>query len=288
MINPGDEHSFLRRHASTLALVVVIILSALLYVADSPNNPPGFYIDESSISYNALLIARTGHDEYGKPWPLYFRAFGDYKNPTYIYLLSLIVLQGAYFQWHFHKTAAERWYVFDARFERKVLAAALALGKRPIYVVDRPGTPGYIQVYWYVVLRGLDTSQFVHLPTGKSPPPVALVISTEDDCENCRLIAKSINYIVYAILPFESSVEVAELPSGAFRTHIAARDLPPTLKVGSKATLNVLVKNLGAATWPAVGESECPPRRRPAQPLVEVRRNTAHRSGRREPLSLRP
>jgi 4-amino-4-deoxy-L-arabinose transferase-like glycosyltransferase len=599
MINPGDEHSFLRRHASTLALVVVIILSALLYVADSPNNPPGFYIDESSISYNALLIARTGHDEYGKPWPLYFRAFGDYKNPIYIYLLaaifratgpsivvarllsatlgllgaflfgllgwrmtrrigvalivtisalltpwlyessrlvfevsiypfltvlfllalwrasskqtwrltdmlalaatlalltysysigrllgpllalglsffitrrrwpsvmktwllygltliplliyqvrhsgalndrfklltyitpqsrlaeiarqftlhylaninpwrwlvtgensirdhltgqgsllvatvlvgaaglvlvwrnhrrepwwqfilyglvvsvipaslvrgefpqlrliafpiffqvltvpaltwlsqnaersrtrsnaesinrsvseqlgvpsagspaaqrrwggkwatrlrrhqfvsraalattvSLIVLQGAYFQWLFHKTAAERWYVFDARFERKVLATALALGKRPIYVVDRPGTPGYIQVYWYVVLRGLDTSQFVHLPTGKSPPPGALVISTEDDCENCRLVAKSINYIVYAILPFESSVEVAELPSGAFRTHIAAKDLPPTLKVGSKATLNVLVKNLGSATWPAVGEPD--------------------------------
>src|SRR5688500_7980834 len=51
-------------------------------------NPPGYYIDEASISYNAHLISHSGHDETGTSWPLYFRAFGDYKNPVYIYLLA--------------------------------------------------------------------------------------------------------------------------------------------------------------------------------------------------------
>ena len=47
-----------------------------------------FFIDEASIAYNAFMIARTGADEYGARWPLYFRAFGEYKNPVYIYLLA--------------------------------------------------------------------------------------------------------------------------------------------------------------------------------------------------------
>lgn len=88
MMNLSDEPGFWRRHGWTLILVIVIILAALLYVADLPHNPPGFYIDESSISYNAHLIAQTGRDEHGQAWPLYFRAFGDYKNPVYIYLLA--------------------------------------------------------------------------------------------------------------------------------------------------------------------------------------------------------
>src|SRR5207248_461145 len=53
-------------------------------------NPPGFFIDESSVAFNAYQIARTGHDEFGVAWPLFFRAFGEYKNPVYIYLLAAV------------------------------------------------------------------------------------------------------------------------------------------------------------------------------------------------------
>ena len=66
------------------------VVAFALYAADVPHNPPGFYIDESSIAYNAHAVARTGRDEYGESWPLYFRAFGDYKNPTYVYLLAAV------------------------------------------------------------------------------------------------------------------------------------------------------------------------------------------------------
>src|SRR5688572_25396976 len=58
------------------------------YYVKVAQNPPGYYIDEASISYNAHLISQTGRDETGTSWPLYFRAFGDYKNPVYIYLLA--------------------------------------------------------------------------------------------------------------------------------------------------------------------------------------------------------
>lgn len=61
-----------------------------LYAWGAPSNPPGFFIDESSTAYNAHTISQTGEDEHGAEWPLYFRAFGDYKNPTYVYLLAAV------------------------------------------------------------------------------------------------------------------------------------------------------------------------------------------------------
>src|SRR5215208_4620292 len=73
-----------------LPAAAVCVLAFALYAADVPSNPPGFYIDESSIAYNALTVAQSGKDEHGEAWPLYFRAFGDYKNPTYVYLLAAV------------------------------------------------------------------------------------------------------------------------------------------------------------------------------------------------------
>jgi 4-amino-4-deoxy-L-arabinose transferase-like glycosyltransferase len=61
-----------------------------LYLSGVPENPPGFFVDESSIAYNAHTIARDGTDEHGERWPLFFRAFGEYKSPTYIYLLAAL------------------------------------------------------------------------------------------------------------------------------------------------------------------------------------------------------
>ncbi|HWW09807.1 MAG TPA: hypothetical protein VNY76_06120 [Candidatus Acidoferrales bacterium] len=49
--------------------------------------PPGMYVDEASIGYNAWAIAHYGVDEHGFHLPLYFQAFGEYKNPLYIYTL---------------------------------------------------------------------------------------------------------------------------------------------------------------------------------------------------------
>jgi 4-amino-4-deoxy-L-arabinose transferase-like glycosyltransferase len=90
MADPETRQSFLRRRVGLLSLASVLLLGAVLYSANLRNNPPGFYIDESSISYNAQTIAQTGKDEHGVTLPLFFRAFGEYKNPIYIYLLAAV------------------------------------------------------------------------------------------------------------------------------------------------------------------------------------------------------
>lgn len=79
---------FLRHRLKLIALIAVLAVAGFLYTHALTTNPAGFYIDESSIAYNAHLISQTGRDEHGAAWPLYFRAFGDYKNPVYIYLLA--------------------------------------------------------------------------------------------------------------------------------------------------------------------------------------------------------
>lgn len=52
--------------------------------------PKGLYVDESSIGLNAASVSETGYDEHGKYLPTYFEAFGEYKNPLYIYSTALI------------------------------------------------------------------------------------------------------------------------------------------------------------------------------------------------------
>src|ERR1700738_1491094 len=84
------SRDFLRCHRATFVLFLLLAGGAILYAQGAATNPPGFFIDESSVAYNANLIAQTGHDEHGKAWPLYFRAFTDYKNPTHIYLLAAL------------------------------------------------------------------------------------------------------------------------------------------------------------------------------------------------------
>lgn len=80
------------KRARPNGLVILLLGAALLtvatYFAEVPKNPPGFFVDESSIAYNAHLISLSGADEHDQKWPLFFRAFGEYKSPTYIYLLA--------------------------------------------------------------------------------------------------------------------------------------------------------------------------------------------------------
>jgi 4-amino-4-deoxy-L-arabinose transferase-like glycosyltransferase len=70
--------------------IAVLGLAAAIFFRGQGHNPPGFFVDESSIAFNALTIARDGVDEFGTPYPLFFKAFGEYKNPVYIYLLAAV------------------------------------------------------------------------------------------------------------------------------------------------------------------------------------------------------
>ena len=71
----------------TAAFVLVAAAVIARNLSALSTSPPGLYLDEASIGYNAWTIAHFSVDEHGNAWPLYFQAFGEYKNPVYVYAL---------------------------------------------------------------------------------------------------------------------------------------------------------------------------------------------------------
>src|SRR6266849_6719298 len=76
-----------------VAIVLGFVLLFVVYIDGLSTNPPGFYVDESAIAYNAYCIARTGANEFGTRFPLFFPVYTSgwtqYANPTQIYLLAI-------------------------------------------------------------------------------------------------------------------------------------------------------------------------------------------------------
>ena len=65
--------------------LTILFLAAFLRLYKISEVPPGVNRDEASIGYTAYSLMQTGKDEYGKPFPLSFQSFGDWKLPLYIY-----------------------------------------------------------------------------------------------------------------------------------------------------------------------------------------------------------
>lgn len=79
---------FFQKKILTLCIVLLILLSGFLRFFQLTEIPPGLYIDEVSIGQNAYLILTSGKDEHGQKYPLWFKAFGEYKLPVYIYTVA--------------------------------------------------------------------------------------------------------------------------------------------------------------------------------------------------------
>lgn len=72
---------------NNIFLILIIILAGILRFYQLGQNPPSLDWDETAHGYNAYSILKTGKDEYGYKFPLYFRSFDDYKPPLYTYLV---------------------------------------------------------------------------------------------------------------------------------------------------------------------------------------------------------
>jgi hypothetical protein len=181
---------------------------------------------------------------------------GGGRRRVFLYVIvALLVAQGAQFQWLFHARAPERWYVFDARFPSKILAPALSAARgEKVYLLAPPGHSGYIQALWHGTLRGVEASRFVRLSPNEAPPAGAIVISTEEGCANCLLLARAINYTLYAATPTDLRPEARPLATDAMRAGLSCSNAPASLVAGERMKLDVLVRNTGGADWPAVGD----------------------------------
>ena len=56
----------------------------------SADNPPGFIRDEAAFAFNAWSIGHHLRDQFGGFLPVYFKSFGDYKSPIFVYVLALV------------------------------------------------------------------------------------------------------------------------------------------------------------------------------------------------------
>lgn len=72
-----------------LALVVIFSFVIRAYKIDSV--PPSLTWDETAVGYNAFILANYGQDEYGKNFPVYFKSFGEDKQPIHIYITAAFV-----------------------------------------------------------------------------------------------------------------------------------------------------------------------------------------------------
>lgn len=79
-------HSFFEKYHTPLFLLL-LFFSLFLRLYDLSETPLGMHADEVSGAYNAYSILKTGRDEHGNFFPLYFEAFNDYKHPFLLYSL---------------------------------------------------------------------------------------------------------------------------------------------------------------------------------------------------------
>lgn len=83
----------IRLKTSSILMVVGTAVIYIFYLYGLSSNPPGFFLDESCLAYNAYLIAQSGTSEFGHPFPLFFQCYAEgfvqYANPTHVYLLAI-------------------------------------------------------------------------------------------------------------------------------------------------------------------------------------------------------
>lgn len=75
----------------TILLFFVLILALTVRIIGISNNPPGLFSDEAANGYNAFTVWHYGEDEFGHSWPVFFKSFGDYKNPVISYSMAPII-----------------------------------------------------------------------------------------------------------------------------------------------------------------------------------------------------
>lgn len=74
-----------------LVIVLIFIACGFVYFYKLSEIPNGFYVDESTVAYNAKSILSTGKDEYGFAFPIYFRLMGSYTPSLFIYLSAVAI-----------------------------------------------------------------------------------------------------------------------------------------------------------------------------------------------------
>lgn len=128
-----------------MTMFAVFVLSCVAHLLFLSELPRGLYTDEASIGLNAATIANQGTDEFGVAYPVFFKAFGEYKNGLYIYAASVMFFFFGVSEFTLRFTSFFFFILFQAGFtllahivlrdRRVTLYAALASGFLPFFFV---------------------------------------------------------------------------------------------------------------------------------------------------------
>jgi 4-amino-4-deoxy-L-arabinose transferase-like glycosyltransferase len=175
-----------------------------------------------------------------------------WRRIALIVTLLFVASQGLFFQWRYHASVSSpgRLHTFDADYPAKILPSALSnAGSQPVYLADNSARPAYVQALWYATLQGIPLDKFISLGFDKPAPQNAVVITTEERCRRCRVLAESEPYKTYIALG-EPHVPT-RLPDDSMISEISVADPPQRLRAGQQATVQVAVKNLSRSAWVA-------------------------------------
>ena len=125
-------------------LLLILLLAAILRLVKLDEIPPGLHVDEAANAWNAYTLLKTGKDQHGVSWPIFFtRVFGDNRTTTYMYAALPFVAIGGMNVWTTRVPAATGGvitvlliYLIGARlFDRWTgLVAAAMLAVNPWHV----------------------------------------------------------------------------------------------------------------------------------------------------------
>jgi 4-amino-4-deoxy-L-arabinose transferase-like glycosyltransferase len=168
---------------------------------------------------------------------------------AFLFVLVLTAIEAGWFQWKYHRSAktARRVHLFDAEYPSNIFEPAIASAANPIYLADALWIPGYIQAYWQATLHRVDLSRFRRLPADQPAPLGALMISTEENCPGCEILA--------AVRPYTLAVARTPpqvrppLPLEGFRAELTVVRQPSIIRAKKQAVFVVRVKNISPVTW---------------------------------------
>lgn len=177
-------------------------------------------------------------------------ADGRARRIAFTVALILIVIQGAFFQWRYHAEARSprRLHSFDADYPAKILPVALHNARsQPVYLADNSARPAYVQAFWYATLHGIQLDKFISLGFDKPAPEGAVVITTEERCLRCLVLAESEPYTTYIALG--QPRVLTRLPDSGMNAELRVANPPPQLRAGEQTTIEVSLKNVSQSVW---------------------------------------
>jgi 4-amino-4-deoxy-L-arabinose transferase-like glycosyltransferase len=171
-------------------LLVILLLAATVRLIELDSVPPALHVDEAPNAWNAYCLLKTGMDQNGIRWPIFYtRAFGDNRTTSYVY--ALIPFQAAWGMnvWTTRLPAALGGvgtvlllYFVGARLFGAAtgLAAAAMLALNPWHIqATRWGHEASLTPF--LVMLSLATLLWAHLPFDddeqRSPSPATAVLA---------------------------------------------------------------------------------------------------------------